>query len=481
MSQTRSESGGGQKRDDLTPLYHEILGQMSVLFRNAQLYGAANKVFDDPISRVRSAVASILKHEPQIDIERARSQFYVNKERIRTELRLLRTFSFVGVELMKRGMGGIQFTEVPSRQALAAVCTVFSRHTSLSEEGVDLFNRELIKLGGHGVAFLDLIDEEDQQFQPGDRRERAIQTYQEALDFIRECVTTVNSPADMSVRQAKRVVHKLVDLSASDGEGFSMLGLGAIKGHDDYTFNHMVNVCVIAIAFGRKLGFQRNDLAQLGLSALYHDMGKVHIPLEVLNKPGSLNEEEWATMGNHTVFAARTLFPLVASDPLMVQQILTALQHHKQYDGQGYPKLRFLKQQDLFTRVTSIVDRFDAMTTKRIYGRQFLPDEAISTLHESRGVRYDPALVKAFINCMGVFPVGSTVMLRSSEIAVVTQANTDLDHISQPMVKVVTDPGRQLLPQAFSADLSHPDQHERQIVRCVDAETFAINSAHYAI
>ncbi|HJS75607.1 MAG TPA: HD domain-containing phosphohydrolase, partial [Vicinamibacteria bacterium] len=311
------------------------------------------------------------------------------------------------------------------------------------------------------------------------RRERALNAYQQALDFIRESMMTIDSPAQLNVRKAKRTVQKLVDLSYEEGNGFSLAGMASIKAHDDYTFNHMVNVCVLAIAFGQRLGLKRHSLAQLGLSALYHDMGKLHIPLDVLNKGNGFSEEEWAVMGNHTIYAARTLFPLIVVDRTTVNRILTSLQHHLRYDGTGYPQLRIRRKQSLYARITAIVDTFDAMTTKRIYQRQYLPDEAIAVMHQGASTRYDPLLVKAFINCMGIYPVGSTVVLRSGELAVVVESNPDADHLHQPRIRVVTDSGHANVP-SFLVDLSQPGEEPRAILHCVDPEEFGITSAHYA-
>ena len=144
-------------------------------------------------------------------------------------------------------------------------------------------------------------------------------------------------------------------------------------------------------------------------------------------------------MGNHTVYAARTLFPLIADDPGTLHRILTALQHHLGYDGTGYPKLTLRKRQGLFTRIVSIADAFDAMTTKRIYQRQFLPSEALAIIQKASGARYDPLLVKAFINCMGIFPIGSTVLVTTGELGVVVESNPDPDRSHQPKVKIITD------------------------------------------
>lgn len=460
----------------------EVLQQFAVLIRNSYLHDLTNEVFADPLKKAVTALAQIVKTEGNFRLERVGQEFYANGMRIRMEIRSLQTYKYLWEELSKRELGGFQFDGAPTTASLSGLLTALARVRSANLGGVDEVNRTLAQQGATAVEALPpraAGDSAPSQEQP-DRRQRAIQAYQQALDFIRESISNLDSPAQLNLRQAKRTVQKLVDLSFEEGDGFSLAGMASIKDHDNYTFNHMVNVSVLAIAFGQRLGLKRQDLAQLGLCALYHDMGKLHIPLEVLNKKESLTEEEWAVMGNHTVYAARTLFPLIADDPGTLHRILTALQHHLGYDGTGYPKLTLRKRQGLFTRIVSIADAFDAMTTKRIYQRQFLPSEALAIIQKASGARYDPLLVKAFINCMGIFPIGSTVLVTTGELGVVVESNPDPDRSHQPKVKIITDTKRSLTELQL-IDLSHPSQAGRAIVKCVDPEAFGINSAHYVI
>jgi HD-GYP domain-containing protein (c-di-GMP phosphodiesterase class II) len=460
----------------------EVQQQLAVLIRNSYLHDLTNEVFVEPLKKLEAALGGILKTEGSFRLERVGQEFYANGMRIRMEIRSLQTYKYLWEELNKRELGGFQFQGAPSTTTLSGLLTALSRVRSASMGGVAEVNQTLTQQGLTNIEALPPRAAEDSTLnneQP-DRRQRAIEAYQQALDFIRESISNLDSPAQLNLRQAKRTVQKLVDLSFEEGDGFSLAGMASIKDHDNYTFNHMVNVSVLAIAFGQRLGLKRQDLAQLGLCALYHDMGKLHIPLDVLNKKGSLSEEEWAVMGNHTVYAARTLFPLIADDPGTLHRILTALQHHIGYDGKGYPDLKLRTRQGLFTRMVSITDTFDAMTTKRIYQRQFLPSEALAIIQKGAGTRYDPLLVKAFINCMGIFPIGSTVLVTTGELGVVVESNPDPDRAHQPRVKIITDAKRSLTePQLV--DLSHPSQASRAIVKCVDPELFGINSAHYVV
>jgi len=463
----------------------EVLQQFSVLIRNSYLHDLTNEVFLEPLEKLRLALERVLASEGAFRLERIGPEFFANGARLRMELRNLHAYQYVAAELSRRGLGGFAFRSLPDDRSLRAFLSLLALTSATSAEDGDAaaaFNQKLAAREVDSLAALPARQGEERTEAETalDRRQRALNAYQQALDFIRESIASLDSPAQVNLRRAKRTVQKLVDLSYEEGNGFSLLGLASIKDHDNYTFNHMVNVCVLAIAFGQRLGLPRNELAQLALCALYHDMGKLHIPLAVLNKSGNFSEEEWAVMGNHTVFAARTLFPLVENDLGAMKRILTALQHHLRFDGKGYPKLRLFRRQTLFTRITSICDTFDAMTTKRIYQRQYLPDEALKVLSDGAGTKYDPLLVKAFINCLGIFPVGSTVLLESGELAVVMEANPDPEHLPHPKIKVVADAAKRLV-EPTPVDLSLPEAGRRQILRCVDPELFGINSAHYAI
>jgi HD-GYP domain-containing protein (c-di-GMP phosphodiesterase class II) len=462
----------------------ETLRQLAVLIRNSYLHDLRNQVFEEPLEKLVRSISELVLTEGSLRLERAGEEFFANGNRIRMEFRSLQAYKYVLNELAKRKAGGISFGGRPTVGAVTAFLEVFCRaREEMKDEAslLDRLNEELLEREISDIKLLPLRDDVPlpESELGADRRERALNAYQQALDFIRESMVSVDSPAQVNVRRAKRAVQKLVDLSYEEGSGFSLAGMASIKAHDDYTFNHMVNVCVLAIAFGQRLGLKRHSLAQLGLSALYHDMGKLHIPLDVLNNHTGLTEEQWALMGNHTVYAARTLFPLIVVDRTTVNRILTALQHHLRYDGTGYPKLRIRRKQSLHARITAIVDTFDAMTTKRIYQRQYLPDEAIAVLYQGAGGRYDPLLVKAFINCMGIFPVGSTVALATGELAVVVESNPDPDHIHQPRVRIATDTGRRPVAP-FLADLSQPGEEKRSVLHCVDPEKFGIVSSRYA-
>jgi len=457
----------------------EVIRQLAVLVRNAALHDPSNQVFHEPMDRLRATLEAILHEEGALDLECSGGELYANQLRVRLEMRSLQVYRFVTDQLARRRLGGLRFTAAPDRAALARFLAVFTPwQPQPNQDPTVAFDAALDQAGVDGVDALPPRIEKREP--PADRRQRAIDAYQQTLDFIRECMTDLDSPAELNLRRAKRAIHRLVDLSYEEGEGFSLAGLAAVKSHNEYTFNHMVNVCVLAVAFGQRLGLSRTQLATLGLAALYHDMGKLSIPLEILEKHGPLTDEEWAVMGNHCVYGARTLFPLLGNDPRHLRRILASLQHHLRHDAGGYPKLRLLRRQGLQVRIIAIVDAFDAMTTKRVYQKQYLPDESLAIMRGEAGTQFDPVLLKAFINCMGVFPVGSMVVLSTGELAVVCESSPDPGQVDRPTVRVISDPDHNPVPSVL-VDLAQPAPRPRRILRCVDPEQFGVVTAHYAL
>ena len=462
----------------LTEGGRELIRLLAVILRNSTLHRPDNEVFREPGERLRATVAELLGLESQLDLECVGQVLWVNRVRVRMELRSLPVYRFVTSELARRGLGGLRFLEPLRSAAVGGLVQVLARRGLEGEDPVRAFNSSLSAVGvGEVVALPPAREVVGRPL--ASRRGRALAAYRQALELVREWSTRSEPEAALNLRRAKRVVQRLVDLSFEEGDGFSLAGLAAIKSHNEYTFNHVVNVCVLAVAFGQRLGLARHQLAQLGICALYHDIGKIAIPLEILEKHGPLTEQEWAVMGNHTVFGARTLLPLVAHDPAAVRRILTSLQHHRGFSEGGYPELAVLRRQSLFVRIVAIADAFDAMTTNRVYQETHLPDRALATLKSQAGTRYDPTLVTAFINCMGVFPVGSLVVLTSGELAVVCESSADESHVDRPTVRVIADADWRLRPPEL-ADLSRPGE-ERQVARCVDPEPLGVDLARFVV
>lgn len=214
----------------------------------------------------------------------------------------------------------------------------------------------------------------------------------------------------------------------------SLLWLSMIKHKDDYTAEHSVNVALLSIILGRAEGLDRENLNTLGLCAMLHDVGKVRIPDEILNKEGNLDDNEFAVMRMHTVHGKKLLLgqkglPSIATE--------IALSHHEKMDGSGYPGGLSGNEIPYMVKLVAVVDAYDAMTSGRIYCKAMSPAEALRKLLQSKGVHHDSNILESFVDCIGIYPIGSVVELNSGEIAIVLP--NDKNNNLQPLVLKVAD------------------------------------------
>lgn len=210
-----------------------------------------------------------------------------------------------------------------------------------------------------------------------------------------------------------------------------------LKKKDEYTSIHSMNVCILALAFGRHLGLSKDRLIELGVGALLHDIGKLKIPERLLRKTEKLSKAEFELMRSHTTLGKKILdhtpgLPSSAAD--------IAYSHHERNDGHGYPLGRRAEALSLFSKMVAIVDVYDAITSNRAYHDAISPHSALRDMYEWRESDFDDDLVEAFIQCLGIYPVGTLVELSSGEVGIVVEVNP-LWHL-RPKVLLVLDPDK---------------------------------------
>ncbi|MBK9795332.1 MAG: HD-GYP domain-containing protein [Holophagaceae bacterium] len=216
----------------------------------------------------------------------------------------------------------------------------------------------------------------------------------------------------------------------------ALLSLGRIKQADTYTFQHCVSVCALMVSFSHALGLDAAAVQEAGLGGLLHDMGKMKIPNEILNKPGRLTEEEFTIMKSHAALSRE----LLEGTPGMSETVIRiASEHHEKLGGCGYPLGLSGDQISRPGRMAAIVDVYDALTSNRVYHKGMEPSEALKKLLEWSGDHLDGELVQFFIRALGIYPVGSLVRLSDDRLAVVVEQQEDL---LRPVVRVIYDAAR---------------------------------------
>ncbi|HXY70651.1 MAG TPA: HD domain-containing phosphohydrolase, partial [Gemmatimonadales bacterium] len=324
----------------------------------------------------------------------------------------------------------------------------------------------------------DISEEEEER-----AKEHAKRTYQRSVAVTKEVINSVRMGRTASVKKVKRAVQAIVDqvLSAES----ALVGLTTLRDYDDYTFTHSVNVCIFAVALGRKLGLNKLQLFDLGMAALFHDVGKSKVPLEVLNKDGSLDEEEWRIMTAHPWLGVLTLFAMRGYGEIPYRSMITAYEHHMKADLTGYPKCLRPRQVSIFSKIIAVADGFDAATSRRTYQTTPIqPDGVLKEMLENPKRGYDPILVKAFINLIGVYPVGTLIILDSYELALVTAANSNPEFVHRPMARIVSDATGTIVYPGHVVDLSEREAaggFRRSIIKVSNPEKYGIRVSDYFV
>jgi len=253
-------------------------------------------------------------------------------------------------------------------------------------------------------------------------KKKVAEIYIDAIETVKEMVHAVHLDKAINMRQMNTTVQTMVDNILDNRD--ALMGLTCIKMYDEYTFAHSINTAILAISLGSFLSFGKSQIAALGVAALLHDIGKVNVPHEVINKPGKLTDEEWEVVKRHPIEGA-----MILSDTPGVTKLamVAAFEHHQHGDVQGYPWIDDRLQQHPFSHIVSLADAYEALTAARVYYKvQISPEQAIRILVKKRGNVFDPTLVKAFVNMMGIFPIGTLLKLDTGEIGLVMHQTRDL-------------------------------------------------------
>jgi HD-GYP domain-containing protein (c-di-GMP phosphodiesterase class II) len=258
------------------------------------------------------------------------------------------------------------------------------------------------------------------------RRERARKDYTFVLESFKEIARKVTTRGRVGMRKTVRVVQDMVGHLIEDEEVYS--AISTLRMFDDYTFTHSVNVTMLSMCIGKHVNLSRRSLERLGICALFHDLGKIEVPYEVLNKPGKLEDSEFKLIEEHSMNSARLIVKLKASRDRKAKILLPPFEHHLKYNLSGYPYANWQKPLTLFGRIITIADVYDAITSPRVYRRSIMsPDRALGLMLEGAGKDFDPILIKIFINILGVYPVGTLLKLDTDELALVISSSRKKD------------------------------------------------------
>lgn len=307
-----------------------------------------------------------------------------------------------------------------------------------------------------------------------DGGKKAAELFKDALDTVKEMVHAVHVDKAINMRKINSTVQTMVDNVLDNRD--ALMGLTSIKMYDEYTFAHSVNTSILAVSLGSFLSFGKSQIAALGVAGLLHDIGKVNVPHAVINKPDKLSDEEWEMVKRHPIEGALLLSDVPGLTKLAM---VAAFEHHQHGDTRGYPWIDDQLQQHPFSHIISIADAYEALTAARVYYKvRISPEQAINIMIKKRGTVFDPTLVKAFVNMMGIYPIGTLVKLDTGEIGVVTHQTRDL---MRPRVLLLTkfDGSEKESGAEVSLIETSAGKFKRSIIGTIDNQVAKIDVKQY--
>mgnify|MGYP001372566975 CR=1 FL=1 len=337
----------------------------------------------------------------------------------------------------------------------------------LSQQEADQHNQKALNRAAEQRA------ENNARVTVAEELQRAQKLHSQAQNMVSNVLHDVKLGKSIDIEAFDQIADGMVDSVLRNHNALACLG--RIRDKDNYLLEHSINLAVLMGVFAKSMGIERSIMQDAIVGAMLHDIGKVMIPDTILHKPGKLTDDEFKVMKSHVVFSRELL---KKSPGISQMTINVAAQHHERIDGSGYPD--GLHDCDLCRegKMCAIADVYDAITSDRVYHKGLTPTQGLKKLLEWSGDHLDPTLVKQFIRCVGLYPIGSLVLLESGKLGVVIETNESDQRL--PVVRVMYNTKFRMPVTVHTIDLSRPGNQDR-IVRAVDPDDYKLDIRKFLV
>jgi HD-GYP domain-containing protein (c-di-GMP phosphodiesterase class II) len=468
--------------------FEEFLHNFYSLTQNARIHKENHKLVVEGIEKFSKSINSCMQDE-SLTFKISNDQLFVEDEKLPYNRTTKHLFDNIVHYFDIRCLEGLRLTAA-AKQASSEEILGLIRLLDSSGQQPDPLTWLTNGLNTKNITWVEIIkkseksqkDEETSYKDKTERRERARRDYTYTMASYKEVAQRITGDGPVGIRKTVRVVQNMATNLIEDDEVYS--AISTLRVFDDYTFTHSVNVAILSMCIGRRINLSRRSLARLGICALFHDLGKVEIPSEVLSKPkGRLDNSELALMEAHSLNSARLIIKLKASSDSKAKFLLPPFEHHLKYNLSGYPHVNWRKSLTLFGRIIAIADAYDTLTSSRVSRKSVLsPDRALGLIFDRAGKDYDPILVKIFINILGVYPVGTLLKLDTGELALVV-SSARKKGARRPLVCVLEKDIEGSYQKGETLDLDERDQESgnyvKEIIETYHPSTFGIQPVQH--
>jgi len=473
-------------QEDLsTRMGTEFVTRFYRLLKGTLIYDRNNVVMDQYAQEFVGAINPIIQSEAHLFFKVVRDNYYFNNVKIQVRADNYSVFRGFLQEVRKRWIGEIEFTEQVDKEHLKDFIFLLSGLEENNESNYLYVKKQLEyrRIGYIQVGKLEFFKDEEIYIDSEDRKRYSKEVYFKSVNLVKEVMDSVKSQRVVNIRKAKRLMQNAVNAVIQDDS--TLLGLANIKNYDEYTFNHSVNVAIYAISIGQRIGIPKKHLSYLGMAGLFHDIGKTRVPKEILNKAGKLTPEEWGVIRSHPVVGAELVMRMKEWGELSTRMIDGAFEHHLRYDLSGYPKLSRKRKVSLFGKIIALSDFYDALGRPRVYNRfPYVSEKILGLMMERSGKDFDPILVKVFVNMIGIYPLGTLVLLQTNEMGIVVQIQEESEMIERPKVNLIYYSDGEYR-KGKAVDLTEKDEttgeFKWEIVKTLDPNEYNINVAEFLI